>query len=128
VDESRSSEESGSWCAAARFIQWRAALRDGSPSPRVESVTLNYLPKNIAPDIDDISVQVGMRYQSSPKSVGSDSASNTAATRSAAFRCAGTSVHDRDSIALKWNAHDDNDDQLVYALYYRADGQSRWCS
>jgi len=112
---------------AARFIQWRAALRDGSPSPRVESVTLNYLPKNIAPDIDDISVQVGMRYQSSPKSVGSDSASNTGGNAPQQhFDAPVPSVHDRDSIALKWNAHDDNDDQLVYALYYRADGQSRW--
>src|SRR3989454_502931 len=112
---------------AARFIQWRAVLRDGSPSPRVESVTLNYLPKNIAPDIDDISVQVGMRYQSSPKSVGSDSASNTGGNAPQQhFDAPVPLVHDRDSIALKWNAHDDNDDQLVYAVYYRADGQSRW--
>src|SRR5438132_261511 len=112
---------------AARFIQWRAVLRDGSPSPRVESVTLNYLPKNIAPDIDDISVQVGMRYQSSPKSVGSDSASNTGGNAPQQhFDAPVPSVHDRDSIGLKWNAHDDNDDQLVYAVYYCADGQSRW--
>ena len=36
------------------------------------------------------------------------------------------STHDRDAIGVKWNAHDDNDDQLVYSVYYRGDGESRW--
>ena len=27
---------------------------------------------------------------------------------------------------MKWNAHDDNDDQLVYSVYYRGDGETRW--
>jgi len=35
-------------------------------------------------------------------------------------------THDRESIGVKWVAHDDNDDQLVYSLYYRGDGESRW--
>ena len=33
---------------------------------------------------------------------------------------------DRDSIAVHWTAHDDNDDQLVFSVYYRGDGESRW--
>ncbi len=36
------------------------------------------------------------------------------------------STRDRDSIGVKWNAHDDNDDQLVYSVYYRGDGETRW--
>jgi hypothetical protein len=36
------------------------------------------------------------------------------------------STRDRDAIGVKWNAHDDNDDQLVYDVYYRGDGESRW--
>jgi hypothetical protein len=27
---------------------------------------------------------------------------------------------------VHWRAHDDNDDQLVYSLYYRGDGDTRW--
>ena len=27
---------------------------------------------------------------------------------------------------MKWTAHDDNDDQLMYSVYYRGDGESRW--
>ncbi len=53
----------------ARFVQWKAVLRAGDPAPRVDSVTLNYLPKNVAPDFDDVTVQVGTRYQSLPKPV-----------------------------------------------------------
>ena len=35
-------------------------------------------------------------------------------------------MRDRDSIGIRWAAHDDNDDQLVYSIYYRGDGESRW--
>ena len=35
-------------------------------------------------------------------------------------------MRDRDSIGIRWMAHDDNDDQLVYSVYYRGDGESRW--
>ena len=27
---------------------------------------------------------------------------------------------------MKWTAHDENDDQLVYSVYYRGDGETRW--
>ena len=32
----------------------------------------------------------------------------------------------RDSIGVKWTVHDDNDDQMVYSVYYRGDGETRW--
>jgi hypothetical protein len=35
-------------------------------------------------------------------------------------------VRDRDSIAVRWNAHDDNDDELVYSIYYRGEGETAW--
>jgi hypothetical protein len=35
-------------------------------------------------------------------------------------------TRDRDSIGVKWSAHDENDDQLVYSVYYRGDGETRW--
>ncbi|HEV2716698.1 MAG TPA: hypothetical protein VGU64_15660, partial [Terriglobales bacterium] len=54
----------------ARFVQWKTVLHAGDPAPRVDSVTLNYLPKNVAPDFDDVMVSVGLRYQSIPKPVG----------------------------------------------------------
>ena len=35
----------------------------GTTAPRVDNVALNYLPKNVAPEIDDVTVQVGVKYQ-----------------------------------------------------------------
>jgi hypothetical protein len=106
---------------AARFIQWKAVLRAGDPAPRVERVAINYLPKNVAPDFDDVSVQVGIRYQPLPKPVGTDSSGG-----SQRFDTPPTSTRDRDSIGVKWSVHDDNDDDMVYSVYYRGDGQNRW--
>jgi len=104
----------------ARFIQWKAVLHAGNLSPRVDSVAINYLPKNVAPDFDDVSVQVGMRYQSLPKGLGGDSAGTQH------FDAPPPATHDRDSIGVKWSVHDDNDDQMVYSVFYRGDGETRW--
>ncbi len=108
---------------AARFVQWKATLRTGTPAPRVDSVLLNYLPKNVAPGIDDVTVQVGYRFQVLPKM---SSADIGAAPGQPHFDQPIPAIRDRDSIGVKWSAHDDNDDQLVYSVYYRGDGQSRW--
>lgn len=98
----------------ARFVQWKALLRAGTSAPRVDSVLLYYLPKNIAPAVDDITVQPGFRYPAIPRAPGSEAPPPP------------SPVRDRDSIGIRWTAHDDNDDQLVYTVFYRGDGESRW--
>ncbi len=107
----------------ARFVQWRAVLHSGTTAPRVDSVVLNYLPKNIAPDFDDVSVQVGVRYQSLPKAVDISTPPGTPVQH---FDAPPPTARDRDSIGVKWSVHDDNDDQMVYSVFYRGDGESRW--
>ncbi len=107
---------------AARFVQWKAVLHSGNVAPRVESVTLNYLPRNVAPDFDDVTVQTGVRYQSLPKVSGGDSS----ASGQPHFDVQPPTTRDRDSIGVKWTVHDDNDDQMVYSVYYRGDGETRW--
>jgi hypothetical protein len=109
---------------AARYAQWKAVLHSGGTAPRVDNVALNYLPKNTAPEIDDVSVQVGVKYQSLPKPAGSLGGDSGAS--GVHFDIPPASSHDRDSIGVKWSAHDDNDDQLVYSIYYRGDGDTRW--
>lgn len=105
----------------ARFIQWKAVLRPGVRSPQLEHVTVNYLPKNVAPKVDDVAVQVGYRYQATPRSAG-----DTGSATPARFDQAPPSSRDRSSIAVRWNAHDENEDQLVYSIYYRGDGEQNW--
>jgi len=109
----------------ARFAQWKAVLHAGTTMPTVDSVLLNYLPKNVAPDFDDVTVQVGVRYQSLPKTPGPPD-NTAAASGGLRFDAAPASTRDRDSIGVKWAVHDDNDDQMIYAVYFRGDGESRW--
>ncbi len=109
----------------ARFVQWKAVLHPGRPNPSLSSVLVNYLPKNVAPVIDDVYVQPGARFQPMPKSsgpenvvVGETSARHPEATPAA--------LRDRDFVAVRWTASDENDDDLIYSLYYRGDGETAW--
>src|SRR6185312_9698381 len=102
---------------SARFIQWKAELHAGSPAPQLDSVIVNYLPKNVPPNFDDVSVQPGMRYQSMPKPPEA-SGNNNAQPH---FDAQPQPIHDSSSIGVRWAVHDDNGDQMVYSLYYRGD-------
>ncbi len=103
---------------SARFIQWKAILQPGEPAPQVDSVVLNYLPKNVAPEFDEVSVAVGTRFLSAPRPPNLDAGQR--------FDPQPNPLRDRQAVGVKWTARDDNDDQLVYSVYYRGDGQSRW--
>ncbi|MGA7754244.1 MAG: hypothetical protein WCB05_15530 [Candidatus Sulfotelmatobacter sp.] len=111
---------------AARYAQWKVVLHAGATKPAVDAVTLNYLPKNVAPEIDDVTVQIGVRYQPPSKSIGLTLGADISGSSGVHFDAPVPSTHDRDSIGVKWNAHDENDDQLVYSVFYRGDGESRW--
>jgi hypothetical protein len=107
----------------ARFVQWKAVLHPAGlhsddAAPRVESVTLNYLPKNVAPDFDDVTVTPGVRYQAMPRPPGVEASLH--------FDTPPAPARDRQSVGVKWTVHDDNEDQLTYSVYYRGDGQTRW--
>jgi hypothetical protein len=104
---------------SARFIQWRAVLHSGNPAPVIDSVTFNYLPKNVAPEVDDVAVLVGAHVPSSTHT------SNTTSDIGA-YESPIPTVPDKHSIAVKWRAHDANDDDLLYSIYYRGDGESQW--
>jgi WD40 repeat protein len=111
---------------AARYAQWKAVLHAGGTTPTVDTVTLNYLPKNVAPEIEDVTVQFGTRYQPVAKAPGMNLGSDASGTGAVHFDAPVPSSHDRDAIGVRWTAHDENDDQLVYSVYYRGDGNSRW--
>jgi hypothetical protein len=102
----------------ARFIQWKAILHPGDTTPRVDSVTLSYLQKNVAPEFDDVVVTPGTRYQAPPRPPTLEPGQR--------FDPQASPIRDRQSIGVKWTVRDDNDDQMAYSLYYRGDGQSRW--
>ena len=118
----------------ARFLQWRAVLKPSSAPTQIESVAINYLSKNVAPAIEDIVVHPGARFQPPSHSIGPDTVSiSFAGSSSSSSSSSGShsdstpsAVKDKSYIAVRWAAHDDNDDELVYSLYYRGENESEW--
>ena len=106
----------------ARFIQWKAELRPANPATELDSVLVNYLPKNVAPEVDNVTVLVGSRVPPGTRT------SNTGSSgkENQALEPPIPTIKDKQSVAVRWRAHDDNDDDLTYSIYYRGDGETRW--
>src|SRR6266851_8236918 len=119
---------------AGRFVQWKAELRSGGT---VDSVALNYLQKNVAPVVDEVVVQPGARVTAPP------TAPNTTTTVPVAFPPAAgappvvsfspdanaaplMAQKDKTGVTVRWMAHDDNGDDLMFAVWYRGVGEANW--
>lgn len=104
---------------AARFLQWKAVLHAGTPAPVIDQVAINYLSMNVAPEVDEVAVVVGSRVPASVHTSNTNS-------EGAGFESPIPTVADKHNIAIKWKAHDANDDVLAYSVYYRGDGETQW--
>ena len=117
---------------AGRFLQWKAVLRAGG---LVGGVGVNYLPVNAAPEIDDLVVAPGARLNPQATNPPQQTVSiNFPSVAQAAVVPVDTSsnntplqaLKDRTAITVRWAAHDENGDDLVYSLYLRGDGEKDW--
>ncbi len=116
---------------AARFIQWKAVLEPGA---RVGSVGVNYLPVNIAPVVDEIAVEPGARAtQAAPQpgqpqqvSINLPSAQNNLSYTQDPSTAPLSAVRDRSAVTVRWSAHDDNGDELIFDVYVRGDDEKNW--
>ncbi len=112
----------------ARFIQWRAILRNSGPSNRVEArlddVSLAYLPRNVAPEVLAITIlpagvalqpQIQMQIDPNIEAAGLDVSLFGLVAQAPPRR-----VFQRGARSLQWQAEDRNGDTLEYAVYYRA--------
>jgi len=115
----------------ARFIQWRAVLKPANPPTQIDEVAINYLSKNVAPEIDDLVVQVGARFAppihvSGPENITINLGARPQPFITQPIDSPPTATKDRGFVAVRWAAHDDNDDNLVYSVYYRGDNERDW--
>jgi WD40 repeat protein len=116
-----------------RFMQWKAVLRDGG---KLGAVGVNFLPVNAAPTVDDLVVAPGARLN--PQVVNATQQQNVNISFASANQptvvpvetgSANTplqALKDRTAVTVRWSAHDDNGDDLVYSLYLRGDGERDW--
>jgi len=115
---------------AARFIQWRAVLKPANPPTQIDEIAINYLSKNVAPVVDEVVAVVGARFQPQPKMTGPETVAVNLGPppqfNNRGMENPPTANKDRGSIAVRWAAHDENDDNLVYSVYYRGDNEHDW--
>jgi WD40 repeat protein len=127
---------------SARFVQWKAIVHDGRPGDGIDWVSLAYLPRNVAPVIDGIALQdPGVRLQgqsnistSQPTVVTlklppSPNPTGVVITQSGApakFELPPQGTLQKGYQSVLWSAHDDNDDELRYAVYFRGENEHEW--
>jgi hypothetical protein len=132
-DWARVSADGGLSVPAGRFVQWKAVLRAGGS---VDSVALNYLEKNVAPVVDEVVAQPGARVASAaaappstmvqvafPPAVGTVPTVGIIPDASTAPL---TAQKDKTAVTVRWQAHDDNGDDMTFAVWYRGVGEANW--
>jgi hypothetical protein len=115
-----------------RYAQWKAVLRAGGS---LNSVGVNYLEKNLAPVVDDVVVQPDARVAANPPQP------QNAPVQVSFPAAAGANVQtftpdvnaqplmaqkDKTAVTVRWAAHDDNGDDLIYSVWYRGVGEKNW--
>ena len=118
---------------AGRYLQWKVEL---SAEGAVSGVGINYLPVNSAPVVDEVIVVPGARYTPQNQSSGQPptvSISFPNANPGQSFDGGATNSSapiqaqkERTAVTVRWNAHDDDGDDLSYDLYLRGDGEHIW--
>ncbi len=126
----------------ARFVQWKAVIHDGRPGDGIDWVTLAYLPRNVAPVIDAIVLQdPGVRAQGvtlvqsgqqqsvnlkMPPPPSIPGVTITQSTSPAKFESPPQGFAQKGYQSVVWSAHDENDDELRYSVYYRGESEREW--
>jgi hypothetical protein len=127
---------------SARFFQWKAVIHDGRPGDGINWVSLAYLPRNVAPVIDAIALQdPGVRAQGNtiistgqapsvvlkmPPTPNAPNVFIAQATTPGKFEQPPQGFREKGYQSVVWSAHDDNDDDLHYSVYYRGENEHEW--
>jgi hypothetical protein len=132
----------------ARYLQWRAVLTSESAStPVLTSVTAAYLPRNLRPEVNSITVHPpGTIFQrpfstgeleiagfedntSDGRSPSNSSTSSTSASGGSSLPpppALGRRIYQKGLQTFVWKAEDGNEDRLQYDIFYRREGETAW--
>ena len=127
---------------SARFAQWKAVIHGGQPGDGVDWASLAYLPHNVAPVIDGIALQEpGVRANATtllssgqpanvnlkmPPAQNNSAVIITQSGTPPRFEPPPQGIQQKGYASVLWSAHDDNDDDLRYAVYYRGENEEDW--
>ena len=119
----------------ARYLQWRAMLAGDGSTPALYSVTAAYLPRNLAPQVTQVTVhppgQVNLRaFPTDPPIAGLDAERDPAAPPPAAGAAQaptlGRRVYRKGLQSFAWEARDPNGDPLEFEVRYREETAGEW--
>ncbi len=133
----------------ARFLQIKLQFAGGESRPgtlgaksnAVRSVIVSYLQQNVPPQITGITVHPpGIAFQQFPavSSTGAAVANRSQSHASGpmprvareaepqSVRPLPRRVYQPGAQSISWEAHDDNGDELEYALYFKGEGEANW--
>jgi hypothetical protein len=137
------------WKAVFKGQPGSRGATEGDDLPNISWVALAYLPKNVAPSIDAIAVQrPGIRVQGFQGAQGGQTGPQSVQLRlpvdpsapsrfipppavsavpgASRFEPPPQGFAQKGSQAVLWSAHDDNDDELSYTIYFRGEGEKAW--
>jgi hypothetical protein len=108
-------------------------------------VSLAYEPKNVAPVIDGIALQdpgvraqaqqnlatgaaavATLKYPPAQTTSGGAIVSQTQNTTTTKFEAPPLATMQKSYQTVVWTAHDDNEDELKYAVFFRGEGEKEW--
>jgi hypothetical protein len=117
-------------------------IHDGRPGDGITWVSLAYLPRNVAPVIDAIVLQdPGVRAQGAtilstgqspsvalklPPTPHTPNVFIAQTSTPAKFEQPPQGFRDKGYQSVLWSAHDDNDDELQFSVYYRGENEHEW--
>ena len=122
---------------AARFFQYKVELSGGTSAslPEVSYAEIAYLPKNVAPQVEDIDIApANYRFPAPVLSVtGSNSItlppigqSRRSSTAGIELAISQTLNYAKGYISARWAASDENGDSLVYKVEIRGVKETEW--
>lgn len=120
-----------------RYIQWKLSMPKPAADIAVDTVTIAFMNRNVAPVIDSVVVQdpavvfISSAYPSSPQVVEATNPDEygiftSLDTPREKTPDPGKKVFRKGYRTIMWRAHDDNGDSLRYSLAFRKKGTDHW--
>jgi len=121
---------------AGRYVQWKLTMPNPANDIVVDTVSVSFVNRNVAPVIDAIAVQdpavvyITGSYPQSPQVVEATNPDEygifTSLETPRDKNEPGKKVYRKGFRTVTWRAHDENNDSLRYSLYFRRKGTEKW--